>query len=80
MTTGKVLLSGLAYSPRPTHSTTAATLYDPATNTWQGTGAMTTARSALLAALPQGGQVLVAGGNKIGTNSMALTNAELYQP
>jgi Galactose oxidase, central domain len=79
--TGKVLLAGgQAYSPRPTHSTAAAMLYDPATNTWQGTGAMTTARAAPLAVLLQSGQVLVAGGDHIGTNSMALTSAELYQP
>jgi large repetitive protein len=79
--TGKVLLAGgQAYSPRPTHSTAAAMLYDPATNTWQGTGAMTTARAAPLAALLQSGQVLVAGGDHIGTNSMVLTSAELYQP
>jgi len=79
--TGKVLLAGgLAYSPRPTHSTAAAKLYDPATNTWQATGAMTTPRSAALAVLLQSGQVLVAGGNDIGKPSKALTSAELYQP
>ena len=55
-------------------------LYDPATNTWQATGAMTTARSVALAVLLQSGQVLVAGGNDIGTPSKALTSAELYQP
>jgi hypothetical protein len=79
--TGKVLLAGgLAYSPRPTHSTAAAMLYDPATNTWRGTGAMTTARSGQKAVLLQNGQVLVAGGNHIGTPSTALTSVELYQP
>ncbi len=78
---GKVLLAGgLAYSPRPTHSTAAASLYNPATNTWQATGAMTTPRSAALAVLLQSGQVLVAGGNDIGKPSKVLTSAELYQP
>lgn len=78
--TGKVLLAGgQAYSPRPTHSTAAAMLYDPATNSWQGTGAMTTARAAPLAALLQSGQVLVAGGCKAGP-VVALTSAEVYQP
>jgi len=79
--TGKVLVAGgQAYSPRPTHSTAAALLYDPATNTWQSTGAMTTGRAAPLAILLQSGQVLVAGGYHIGTNSGPLTSAELYQP
>jgi hypothetical protein len=55
-------------------------LYDPATNTWQSTGAMTTASSAALTVPLQSGQVLVASGNDIGTNGMALTGAELYQP
>jgi hypothetical protein len=41
---------------------------------------MTPPRSAPLAALLQGGQVLVAGGNDIGKPSKALTSAELYQP
>ena len=79
--TGKVLLAGgLAYSPRPTHSVASASLYDPTTGTWQGTGAMTTARDGQKAVLLQNGQVLVAGGNDIGTPSKALTSAELYQP
>jgi len=67
-------------SPRPTHSTAAAKLYDPATNTWQATGAMTTPRSLQLAVLLQSGQVLVAGRNDIRTHSKALTTAQLYQP
>lgn len=58
----------------------SASLYDPATGTWQGTGAMTTARDGQKAALLQSGQVLVAGGVDIGTPSKALTSAELYQP
>jgi N-acetylneuraminic acid mutarotase len=79
--TGKVLLAGgLAYSPRPTHSVASASLYDPATGTWQSTGAMTTARDGHKAVLLQSGQVLVAGGVDIGTPSKALTSAELYQP
>jgi N-acetylneuraminic acid mutarotase len=79
--TGKVLLAGgLAYSPRPTHSVASASLYDPATNTWQSTGAMTTAREGQKAVLLQSGQVLVAGGADIGGPSTAGTSAELYQP
>lgn len=79
--TGKVLLAGgLAYSPRPTHSVASASLYDPATGTWQSTGAMTTPRNNQKAVLLQNGQVLVAGGVDIGTPSKALTSAELYQP
>jgi hypothetical protein len=81
LNTGKVLLAGgLAYSPRPTHSVASASLYDPATGTWQGTGAMTTARDGQKAVLLQSRQVLVAGGVDIGTPSKALTSAELYQP
>jgi hypothetical protein len=79
--TGKVLLAGgLAYSPRPTHSTASASLYDPTAGTWQGTGAMNTARSNLKETLLQSGQVLVSGGNEIGNPSKGLTSAELYQP
>lgn len=79
--TGKVLLAGgLAYTPRPTHSLASAMLYDPTTGTWQGTGTMNSARDGQKAVLLQSGQVLVAGGDDIGTHSMALTSAELYQP
>jgi N-acetylneuraminic acid mutarotase len=79
--TGKVLLAGgLTYSPRPTHSVASASLYDPATGTWQATGAMTTPRDNQKAVLLQSGQVLVAGGVDIGAPSKALTSAELYQP
>jgi hypothetical protein len=57
-------------------------LYDPATNTWQSTGAMTTSREDALAVPLQSGQVLVAGGNDIDNPSPSkpLTSAELYQP
>ena len=75
---GKVLVAGGITYPN-THSVTTATLYDPATGTWQGTGAMSTARADQTATLLQDDQVLVAGGNKIGTGGMALTSAELYQ-
>jgi len=79
--TGKVLVAGgLAYSPRPTHTTASALLYDPTTGTWQNTGAMNTSRYMQKAVLLQSGQVLVAGGNHIGTPSKGLTSAELYQP
>jgi hypothetical protein len=66
--TGKVLLAGgLAYTPRPTHSVASASLYDPATGTWQATGAMTTPRDEQKAVLLQSGQALVVGGVDIGT-------------
>jgi hypothetical protein len=78
---GKVLVAGgLTYSPRPTHTTASALLYDPTTGTWQNTGAMNTSRYLQKAVLLQNGQVLVAGGNHIGSPSKALTSAELYQP
>jgi N-acetylneuraminic acid mutarotase len=79
--TGKVLVAGgLAYSPRPTHTTASALLYDPTSGTWQNTGAMNTSRYGQTATLLQNGQVLVAGGDHIGTASTGLTSAELYQP
>jgi N-acetylneuraminic acid mutarotase len=79
--TGKVLLAGgLTYSPRPTHSVASASLYDPATGTWQATGTMTTPRDNQNAVLLQSGRVLVAGGVDIGTPSKGLTSAEVYQP
>jgi N-acetylneuraminic acid mutarotase len=79
--TGKVLVAGgLAYSPRPTHTTASALLYDPTTASWQNTGAMNTSRYLQKAVLLQNGQVLVAGGDHIGTASTGLTSAELYQP
>jgi N-acetylneuraminic acid mutarotase len=78
--TGKVLVAGgLTYSPRPTHTTSSALLYDPTTGTWQNTGAMNTSRYMQNAVLLQSGQVLVAGGNHIGSPSKGLTSAELYQ-
>jgi N-acetylneuraminic acid mutarotase len=81
--TGKVLVAGgLTYNPRPTHTTASALLYDPATGKWTATGALNTARWQQKAVLLQSGQVLVAGGSKVGGTggSMGLTSAELYQP
>jgi hypothetical protein len=79
--TGKVLVAGgLVYSPRPTHTTASSLLYDPTTGTWQNTGALNTSRYRQQAVLLQSGQVLVAGGDHIGSPSAGLTSAELYQP
>jgi N-acetylneuraminic acid mutarotase len=75
----EVLVAGGIVYPH-THSVATATLYNPVTNTWQGTGAMNIALADQTATLLQGGQVLVAGGNKIGPGAMGLVSAELYQP
>jgi hypothetical protein len=80
--TGKVLVAGgLSYSPRPTHTTASALLYDPATGKWTATGSLNSSRYEQKAVLLQSGQVLVAGGNQIDNpKSVGLTSAELYQP
>jgi N-acetylneuraminic acid mutarotase len=78
--TGKVLVAGgLVYTPRPTHTTASALLYDPSTGSWQNTGAMNTSRYRQNAVLLQNGQVLVAGGVEVDP-SRPLTSTELYQP
>jgi hypothetical protein len=81
LSTGKVLFTGgLTYSPRPTHTVATATLYDPATDAAESTGAMLIARYEHSATLLPNGQVLVAGGNRICCPSAALSEAELYTP
>ena len=52
-------------------------LYDPATNTWRATGAMTTARRGHTATLLSNGKVLVTGGTD---GTTALKSAEIYDP
>ena len=64
---GKVLITGGAGGK--------AELFDPATGAFSATGAMTTPRSAGTATLLPNGQVLVAGGGPVVTDS-----AELYDP
>lgn len=59
-------------------SITAASIYDPAPNTWTATGAMATARSEGTATLLQDGRVLFVGGSLGGTSGLA--SAEIYHP
>jgi hypothetical protein len=83
LSNGKVLFTGgLAYAPRPTHTVATATLYDLSTDAGEATGPMLIARYGHTATLLQNGQVLVAGGNKIGGTggSAGLSEAELYTP
>jgi hypothetical protein len=54
-----------------------AELYDPATNTWRTTGAMTTARRGHTATLLSNGKVLVTGGTD---GTAVLKTAEIYDP
>lgn len=54
-----------------------AELYDPATNTWRSTGAMTTARRGHTATLLSNGKVLVTGGTD---GTAVLKTAEIYDP
>jgi len=85
---GKVLLAGgltgLISNPQ---TTATALLYDPATNSWTGTGSMTTGRENQTATLLPDGQVLMAGGTLFDHPSAGhpgllevLTSAELYTP
>ncbi|RMG89365.1 MAG: hypothetical protein D6706_21485, partial [Chloroflexi bacterium] len=71
---GRVLVAGsdgsIFYSP----DSSAAEIYDPATNTWTPTGFMTMGRSGHLAVLLNDGRVLVAG------NQWGDTSAEIYDP
>lgn len=87
---GKVLVAGgllgLVSSYRSGTSSTAI-LYDPTTNSWSSTGAMTTPRAKGTATVLGNGQVLVAGGNnfnalpgKITRTNTPLASAELYTP
>ncbi len=54
-----------------------ANLYDPGSNTWRSTGAMTTARRGHTATLLPNGKVLVIGGTD---GAAALKSAEIYDP
>lgn len=73
---------GIAYSPRPTHTLAEAALFDPSTDAGAGGTSMLIARYGHTATLLQSGQVLIAGGNKIGGTggSAGLSEAELYTP
>jgi hypothetical protein len=72
---GKVLVAG-GYGDT---SIASGELYDPASGTWTATGSLATARSSFTATLLSDGEVLVAGGQSVGTSG-ALASAELYDP
>jgi len=86
--TGNVLVAGglvgLVSNPQ---TTAGAMLYHPGTNTWTGTGSMTTGREGQTATLLPDGQVLMAGGTLFDHPSAGhpgvfevLASAELYTP
>ena len=77
--TGEVLIAGgLVPSAGHNVQTAAAELYEPATDSWSQTAAMSTARDLQSATLLSSGEVLIAGGYnpELGT----LASAELYDP
>ena len=77
---GKVLIVGglarVAGAMMPV-SLSSTELYDPFSNSWSSSGALTVARESHTATLLPSGKVLVVGG--LG-NSGALSDAELYDP
>ena len=81
--TGNVLVAGglvgLVSNPQ---TTPGAILYHPDTNTWTGTGNMTTGRENQTATLLPDGQVLMAGGTLFDHPHVLqfLSSAELYTP
>lgn len=74
---GKVLLAGGGDGASST-ATSASELYDPATDTFSATGAMTSARRVHTATMLPSGKVLLAGG--LDASSQPLSSAELYDP
>lgn len=61
--------------------TARAFLFDPATNTFNETGSMTTARADHTATLLNNGKILIAGGTMTqGTYNVELDSAEIYDP
>ena len=81
--TGNVLVAGGFVGLKSNPQTTAgAMLYHPDTNTWTGTGNMTTGRENQTATLLQDGQVLMAGGTLFDHPHVLqfLVSAELYTP
>ena len=76
---GKVLVAGGTDSVIDGGVLSAtAELYDPDTGTWTATESMAVARSAYAVTLLADGTVLVVGGS--GSDFMALTSAEVYDP
>ena len=80
--TGNVLVAGgLAGTNSNPGTTTAAILYDPATNSWTTTGSLNTARQGQTEDVLASGQVLVAGGESFTKHAgTPLSSAELYTP
>jgi hypothetical protein len=79
---GKALLAGgtIVYSGKA-NFVARADLYDPSSNTWAVTGALSQARSAHTLVELLNGQALAAGGfTKNSTGSTFLTSAEFYTP
>jgi len=70
-----VIVGGAGSDGTPLASTE---IYNPRTNTWATTGALTTARASHTATLLPSGRILVAGG--LGSDGKALASAEVYNP
>jgi large repetitive protein len=81
---GKVLVTGGygIYNPLTGYDVTnSAELYDPTTGAWTKTGSMIGAHANHTATLLPNGQVLVAGGHdQVGSATVDLSSAELYDP
>jgi len=79
---GKVLIAGGSPTTQTLGFLSSAELYDPSTELFTATAAMTVARVGHTATLLNNGQVLLAGGSNPQTNgvSAALASAELYDP
>jgi hypothetical protein len=79
---GDVLIAGgLAGLNSNPSSTISSILYNPATNSWTTTGALTAARDDQTANLLRNGQVLVAGGGDFVKHALTeLASANLYTP
>jgi hypothetical protein len=80
---GLVLVAG-GFNPKDYRAyLDSAELYNPATNTWRPTGAMTTRRTSFALTLLADGRVLVAGGYQAhpsGSGLLYLSSAEIYDP
>ena len=75
---GKVLVVGGLNTAANANNLAVSELYDPATNAWTPTGAMTTARYAHTATLLPDGRVLVAGG--LSATVGVTASVEVYNP
>jgi N-acetylneuraminic acid mutarotase len=74
---GKVLVTGGSTPDVPGGRLSSVEVYDPATGTWNSTGALATGRNSHTATLLPSGKVLVVGGAGPSGN---LTSAEVYDP